>query len=161
MKLKFILFMVCLTCCGLFGCRMTADRTKPKVEEVSLVQVLASPQKFDGRDIMVTGYYLSKGNENSTLYLSRDDARIGNISSGIAIAGYQNGRVITSEAFNKRQSCFLAVSGKFRAGPTGHMGLWPGMIESVTGVSVFDEKAEKWIEEETKEGAGLKNTGNQ
>src|SRR5436190_24164697 len=48
----------------------------------SLIRVLANPEKYDGKRIQLTGYY-SKSFESVGLFLSKADARVGNIQNAI------------------------------------------------------------------------------
>jgi hypothetical protein len=115
-----------------------------------MTQLLAFPQQFNNKDIVVMGYYYSRDVESCAIYLTRDDALIGNIQSSIAIAGYKDGRVVIASDSLSPDNHFIAVSGMFASGPTGHAGLWPGMIYPLYSISVFDEKTKKWVPEKTR-----------
>src|SRR5688572_23897760 len=56
------------------GCRAPSDTIR--ISKVSLVELLAKPAQYDGKRVLVSGFYHYEF-ESSGLYLSRDDARFG------------------------------------------------------------------------------------
>lgn len=96
----------------------------------SLVQVLAHPEKYHGKKIMLQGYYRSEF-EHSALYLTKDDADNSNCRSGIWVlrASWDP----TTDKVNDRS--YVRAIGVFSfdtKNGNGHMGLWPGELRDVT-----------------------------
>jgi hypothetical protein len=54
-------------------------------ETVSLVQLLANPERYDGRKIRAAGFFVYKG-EQQALFLSSEDAENGISQNGITVA---------------------------------------------------------------------------
>ena len=144
------IFVLWLAIFAFASCKPFPEQGTSKFIEVSMTQLLAFPQQFNGKHIVAMGYYYSRDFESCAIYLTRDDALIGNIQSSIAIAGYKDGRIVISADSPSLDNKFIVVSGMFVAGPTGHSGLWPGMIYPVDSISVFDEKTKKWVPEKTR-----------
>ena len=71
----------------LFGCIPATSQTRPTT--ISLVQLLASPQKFDGNTVMVQGflrfYQQPKHGLNVFLYLHEEDAKNLLVSNGVLV----------------------------------------------------------------------------
>lgn len=55
-----------------------------RVERISLIQVLANPDKFDGQRLQVAGFFVHE-EEDHALYLSADDATNGISNGGIEL----------------------------------------------------------------------------
>ena len=124
------------------GCRQpkpTQQNADP--EEVSFVRLLSVPEKYDGKDVIVVGFNHPEF-EGGGLYLTKEDARMGNTVNCFSVAGLQDGRVLTPNEVD----CFVAVSGRFRAGPAGHMGLYPGQISPTYTISAFDLSTGRWTD---------------
>lgn len=128
------------------GCSKFANFHRDQIVEVSMVQLIASPDKYDGLNVSVIGFYRSSGLENSAIYLTEEDAKLRNLMSSIFVTGYSDGRVISSEVFDRRSNGYVSVVGRFRSGPAGHMGLWPGEI-SLEKLSSYSFGDGKWIPE--------------
>ena len=106
---------------------------------LSMVRLLANPEKFDGSKVTISGYlhlhfedaglYLSKSNAD---YLCKSNALWVEISDSvrafpIRITG-QEDTVRTHKYFDFKH---VTLSGTFRSANHGHMGAFPGAIESV------------------------------
>lgn len=91
----------------------------PTYETVSIAELIASPDKFDGRSIVVTGYYYS-GFELSALYPSRRNPENSETDDGLWIYGLS--------PFLDLDGRHIAVSGIFNSKEKGHLGQWPGSV---------------------------------
>jgi hypothetical protein len=69
MHSRFAFVILAILFLSAFG-KAQDSRTNPPI--VSLVQLLSSPEKFDGKHIAVLGF-LTIGQENNYLYLSKND----------------------------------------------------------------------------------------
>ena len=146
---SFLRYTMCIVVTAFASCARPSNCVTQTVTEVSLISLLAFPQNFNGKNVAVIGFYHRAGVESAALYTSPDDARIQNIQSSLWIAGYEDGRIVCADSI-KRQDRYIGVSGMFNCGPTGHLGLWPGMIYPVYSISVFDEATKKWVVEKTR-----------
>ena len=88
---------------------------------VSLIQLIARPDDYDGEYVRVKGFYRYE-HEGTALYLHREDYEHG---------VYSNGLWISLDAPEAGMT-YQLVEGRFNAKNRGHEGLWSGAIESVT-----------------------------
>jgi hypothetical protein len=91
----------------------------PTYETVSIAELIASPDKFDGRSIVVTGYYYS-GFELSALYPGRRNPENSETDDGLWIYGLS--------PFLDLNGRHVVVSGVFDGKNKGHLGQWSGSI---------------------------------
>ena len=134
-----------------FSCAKPAKHIASEIIDTSITQLVAGPEKFDGKAVRVKGYYHSSQKAGTAIYRTRDDSLIWNVQDSIEIGGYEEGRiVVSSPSVPEINNHFIEVCGKFVRGPTGDAGMWPGMIYPVYSISVFDEKKDEWIPEKTR-----------
>jgi hypothetical protein len=103
--------------------------------DVSMIQLIATPEKFNGKIVRVFGY-LHLEFEGDGLYLHKDDEREGLTRNGIWFD-----RSPEVEATPKRfTDHYVLVEGRFDAQGHGHMGLWSGTITGITRVMTWPPK---------------------
>jgi hypothetical protein len=85
---------------------------------VSLIQLIAAPEKFDGRRVMVSGFLVNEAGDRA-LYLSANDALNG-LDNKIAVT-FQNSKVPmdVQERMNRE---YVALRGIFTGGATPEIG---------------------------------------
>jgi hypothetical protein len=101
---------------------------------VSMIQLLASPERFEGKRIQVEGVF-RRGNEERALYVSRDDAEYLNFASGLWLES-------TKGAETDRNGAFVVVEGTFTAAERGHLGLWAATIRNVSRIDRAKSRAD-------------------
>lgn len=110
---------------GQAGQGAQGGRAAPGPQEVSIIELLANPARFDGKQIRVTGY-LVREFEGDAIYLHRDD---------YDHAIFRNGLWTTFARDESEQRCksrrYASVEGKFSARNRGHLGAWGGAIENI------------------------------
>ena len=92
---------------------------------VSLVELIASPQLYDGRPVRVIGY-LNLEFEGNAIYLHEDDHAHGINRNGLWVD--------FARGFRSPSGCdrgYVLVEGIFDARDTGHLGLWSGAIGDI------------------------------
>ena len=134
----------------------TAQETSPHVKlsrkmcltcptRVSMVQLIATPEKYDGQLITVEGY-LSVEFEDFALYLSHDDYDHLNGDNAVWVdfkPGILRGPAGVSPNENKVwQGEFVSVEGTFDANSHGHMGSFAGAIREISRIVVGYSRAE-------------------
>jgi len=98
----------------------------------SMIRLIAHPDAYDGKRVLIIGYYVA-GQELSSLFVNKEDARSGNTQSAAwidLVPGSTNKLVDL-----KIKSGTVKAIGTFRSGGregTGHMGAWPGELREVT-----------------------------
>jgi hypothetical protein len=107
---------------GLLGGAM-ADQPK----DVSMIQLISDPQRFDGQTIRVIGY-LRLEFEGNAIYLHREDFERAIHQNGLWIELTESQRR-TSEKLNNG---YVIVEGTFSSMEKGHLGIWPGSIQHVS-----------------------------
>jgi hypothetical protein len=99
--------------------------------DLSLVQLIANPDKYNGKIVRVIGF-LKLEFEGNGLYLHEEDYKVHINKNGLWID--------PSADMQKRKAKinlrYVVIQGKFNAKETGHMGSWSGSIESVTRCDV-------------------------
>ena len=92
-------------------------------ERVSIINLIANPQSYNGKEIMIGGY-LSLEFEGTAIYLSKDDWQNLICKNGF----WCNVDLVKYKEFDKK---FVNVEGVFDSSNFGHMGLWSGSIVNV------------------------------
>jgi hypothetical protein len=107
-------------------------RAAGMAEDVSMVQLIATPEKFDGKFVRVNGF-LNLGFEGDSLYLHREDFVQGLVRNGIW--------VVRTEAMErdekKLNSHYVLIEGIFDAQHHGHMDMFGGALKNVTRVETW------------------------
>jgi hypothetical protein len=101
------------------------DSTEP--EEVSLVQLIANPERFAGRPVAVVGYCRLEF-EHQTLYLHREDFLHAIRRNSVWLSLGQEDRS-TPERWHDK---YVHVVGVFDPGASGHLGRSAGGLDVVS-----------------------------
>jgi len=89
---------------------------------LSLVQLIATPEKYDGKFVRVWGY-VKLEHEGSAVYLHKEDFELSLTRNGLWLTGPEHGAV---------SDCYALVEGRFDAKNKGHRGLWSGALDRVS-----------------------------
>jgi hypothetical protein len=92
---------------------------------LSIVDLIANPELFDGVKVMVAGYVHLEF-EGRGIYLHKDDFVYGITRNGLWLTA------TNIVDFTKCQDAYAYVRGTFRAGIGGHYDAWTGTLEHVT-----------------------------
>jgi hypothetical protein len=95
---------------------------------ISMVQLLADPQKYHGKQVQVIGFAHFEF-EGNAIYLSKEDHDYGITKNGLwlAVAGSKDGGELRD-----LNNSYVVVEGTINAEMKGHMGMWSGSIENIT-----------------------------
>jgi hypothetical protein len=131
---KLLDVLLLLLCVGLiFSLTTRADvETGNGSTWTSLIRVLANPEKYDGKRIQLAGYF-SKSFESVGLFLSKTDARVGNIQNAIWVNVPE--RSGPKDQIQQLKRGYVNITGTFHYQPQnghGHMGVWPAELKEVT-----------------------------
>jgi hypothetical protein len=105
----------------------------PEPANVTLVQLIANPEKFDGKLVRVIGF-LRLEFEGNVLYLHREDYDHAIFGNGIWVD-------VTPEMTKHRevlQMHYVLLEGIFNSKNRGHMGMWSGSLTKI-------QRAEAWV----------------
>jgi hypothetical protein len=100
-------------------------------QDVSIVQLLATPEKFDGKLIRVIGF-LCLAFEGDAVYLHREDFDHGLTQNALWVDVPEK----RDESLSRK---YVLLEGTFDASDHGHMGLFGGAIHKISRMSVWDD----------------------
>ena len=104
-------------------------------EDVSMVQLIATPEKYDGKFVRVFGYLILEF-EGDAVYLHRED-----LVQGLSRNALWVDRTEAMERDEKKLSGhYVLIEGIFDAQGHGHMGLFSGVIKDITRVETWPPK---------------------
>lgn len=111
------------------------SRAAEMAEDVSMVQLIATPEKFDGKFVRVFGFLWLEF-EADSLYLHREDLVQGLTRNGVWVH-----RTEAIERDGKKLNRhYVLIEGVFDAQDHGHMGLWGGAIKNITRIETWPPK---------------------
>ncbi|SIT94928.1 hypothetical protein [Pontibacter indicus] len=103
-------------------------------ERVSLIKLLANPDKYHGKRVLVAGF-LHLEHEDNSLYFSKEHANYLSTENAVWVKLGKNMRVedaegspTTTDALNRK---YVMIIGKFNKDGAGHMGIFSGEIEGI------------------------------
>jgi hypothetical protein len=102
------------------------------VRITSVLQLLAHPDRYEGKRVQVKGYYAS-GMEYSGLFGTKESAEIADIQSGIWLDIPSDKQSSTNIA--EFTNGYVTIAGTFhyvKNGGVGHLGAWPASIIKLT-----------------------------
>jgi hypothetical protein len=99
-------------------------KERPKTVEVSIITLIANPEKFYGKRVTITGY-MSSEFEGTAIYLSREDYDNQIYKNSIFLL---IGKGDNYQYYHKE---YVTLDGIFIEG-NGHMGLFSGMLKDVS-----------------------------
>jgi len=135
----FIMVVILLSSCSApvaFNNDSGSNAVNQNALDVSIINLIATPEKFHGKIVRVIGV----GNlefEGNAIYLSRDDYEQ-NISGNSLWIELGGGATPYNEAkvFNGK---YVIVEGTFDKKAKGHFGIWPGGIKDITRYVLWEE----------------------
>jgi hypothetical protein len=135
-QLRIILSLIIFAACGQESKNASNNEAMQTKESsgtiTSLVKLIATPDKLDGRQIMVTGF-MNIEFEGNAIYLHKDDFDNGLYSNGLWIdLTKEQKKEIDSLNLNRN---YVLLEGTFNAKGFGHMGLWSGEIKDIVRIT--------------------------
>ena len=112
-----------LTIFFLSGC---TGETSPLDRRVSMIELIATPERFDGHKVQVVGF-LRLSPEDSLLYFSEDDYLFTNSANSV----YLDLDDIAGQEYSL-DAKWMFVEGTFENSPSGHLGLSSRFIHNIT-----------------------------
>ena len=110
------------TLISLWSSASANDQSQPGLP-VPLLRLIASPERYDGREVVVVGVFISRAEETS-LYLTSEHARNFIQPNSLALFLDASSKIPSGgpEAVEKLSGRYVVVSGKFEAGRPGGRG---------------------------------------
>ena len=101
--------------------------------EVSIIQLLANPEKYDGKSVILIGYARIEF-EGDSIYLQSEDAKNWLVFNAL----WLNIPKEIREQRDKYNDKYVVISGKFNAKNHGHMNLFKGgAIENIESFTLW------------------------
>ena len=122
-----LIFLVCA-----IAVLLVAPMKAEEPTDVTLVQLIANADKFDGRLIRVIGF-LRLEFEGNVLYLHREDYENALLGNGIWVD-------VTPAMAKERAALnmnYVLLEGIFSSHDHGHMGMWSGAIRQIRRSEVW------------------------
>lgn len=108
---------------------------------VSLLQLIATPDAFDGKYVRVHGFVRIE-HEETAIYLHREDAEHMLTKNGLWLAANDVATEGSKEAQVKDR--YALIEGRFVANKKGHRSLWSGSVEDISRMEPWEiRKAKK------------------
>jgi hypothetical protein len=126
--------LIASICILLFTTLLGAPIRNEVPVDVSLIQVIANPETFDGKLVRVIGF-LRLEFEGNALYFHREDYENGLLRNGIWVEA-------TPEITRDRKTLnmnYVLLEGVFNAKDRGHMGMWSGSIRQIRRTEIWRE----------------------
>lgn len=120
-----ILSVIIFLLCG----GMTLFKKHHPIQEVTIIQLIATPEKYDGQRIRVVGV----GNlefEGNAIYLSKEDLSY-RIYHAVWL-DFDNNTSLSYEKAKQYNGKYIIVEGIFDKDESGHMSLFHGAITDIT-----------------------------
>jgi hypothetical protein len=147
-----VFLMVCFTACSSTVSQTTSNAQKtenPKnssespalnptddrVTDVSIIQLISNPEKFDGRYVRIIGFVRLEF-EGDAIYLHHDDYKYGIYSNGLWLNITKG---CCGKDLKSADRKYVLVEGTFDIKNKGHMGLWSGSIKNIKRFQVWSD----------------------
>ncbi len=105
-------------------------------QDVSIVQLIAEPQKYNGKRVRLVGFVRIEF-EGNAIYLHREDFQFGITKNGLWVDIPRDMTKQQQEAVNMH---YVICAGVFQASNHGHMGMYSGAIEDVGRLQVWADQ---------------------
>ena len=131
---------VCVLLCSSSNAQIRGYFPKPgpddTVQDVSLIQLIAQPEKFEGKRVRFIGF-LRLEFEGNAIYLHREDFDHGISKNGLWINVPSD---MTKNQHLEVNMRYVICVGVFRAGGRGHMGMNSGEISDVRRLQFWSDQ---------------------
>lgn len=115
-----------------FSIGMVVGARAAEVRDISVIQLIATPERFDGQRVRVIGY-LRLEFEGNALYLHREDYENRIWKNGVAMD-------LTDAQLNKAAKInngYVMVEGTFSASRKGHLELFQGSLHDISRLAPY------------------------
>lgn len=116
---------------------LAAPASAAEPTDVSIVQLIASPEKFDGKLIRVIGF-LRLEFEGDALYLHREDYENGIMEDALWV-DVNSEMTEQAKALNMK---YVPLEGIFSSSDHGHMGMFQGTITKIRRAQFWSDEAQ-------------------
>jgi hypothetical protein len=103
--------------------------------DISLIRLIATPEKYDGKQIQVRGY-INLEFEGNAIYLHKEDYTKSLTSNGFWVDFSKE--ISEKKNLNDYNKKYVIIVGTFDMKSNGHMGLFGGTIKNITRLDLWD-----------------------
>lgn len=100
---------------------------RPDEQSISMIELIANPDKFEGKNVDVGGYLVLSDDYENSLFLDENAHRSGMSANAIAIDLEGSSPAIQKRAKELDQR-YVFIAGRFKSGPTAFSG---GQLQGV------------------------------
>ena len=121
----------------LFLCASGTGSASPQiqgVEQVSILQLIVTPERYDGKRVQVEGF-LHLEFEGNVLYLSENDYIHHLYKNGLWVTR----NLVINERFRTLNSRYVIVIGTFDAANKGHMSMNSGSLRDISAADTWPD----------------------
>jgi hypothetical protein len=118
--------------------RTASDTRVPKAELVSLVRLIATPEKYDGKAVQVVGF-LRLEFEGNALYIHEEDYKSGITKNAVWV----DRNAMVNDRADALNMHYVMLLGTFDAGHHGHMDLFSGSLTDIKSVMLWPPRPQK------------------
>lgn len=123
--------------------KTTTKRSESEKEEaipfhefnISLIRLISTPEKYDGKQIQVIGY-LNLEFEGNAIYLHKEDYSKGIFNNGFWVNFSKE--ITEKKNLNDYNQKYVIIVGTFDMNSRGHMGMFGGTIKNITRLDLWN-----------------------
>lgn len=123
----------------LSGCASKNINKSFETQHVSMIQLVANPEKYDGKSVILKGYFIMAFEEN-VLYFSKQDYDYSISKNGIWIA--VNKEFMNSHNIDPPYNGYIAIEGVFHKNNPNLSSLFSGGITHISDMYRLQERTE-------------------
>ena len=119
--------------CSLFSCRSISE-VKSSVsnsETISLITLIANPEKFHNKSVRVQGYFMFEHDGNA-IYISKSDYTNGLMKNGVFLQIDKN--ILDKMGIEMPYRGYITIEGIYNKNLNGSYGFFSGTIENIRNV---------------------------
>jgi hypothetical protein len=103
--------------------------------DISLIRLISTPAKYDGKQIQVIGY-LNLEFEGNAIYLHKEDYSKGISNNGFWVSFSKE--TAEKKKLNDYNKKYVIIVGTFDMDARGHMGMFGGTIKNITRLDLWN-----------------------
>jgi hypothetical protein len=131
MKALFLFSFIYLI--SVLNCKAQSSTDFSDPTDVSLINLIATPEKYQGKIVRVVGY-LNLEFEGNAIYIHKEDYENALLKNAIWIELSRDEAIKNTKAFNKK---YVILVGVFDMKDNGHMGLFSGAIKKISRLDLW------------------------
>jgi len=118
--------------CVSLGLTPNANPQVAGIEHISILQLIVTPEKYDGKAVTFEGF-LHLEFEGNAIFLSQSDSVHGISKNAIWVTR----NAVINAKYQQINSHYVIITGTFDAKSKGHMSLCSGTLKDITTVNLW------------------------